>query len=517
MGKRKFGIYLFSIFILLTGLLWVQYFWVSYSFRLKNDEFKHKVQRHLELAAVELEDRYFCFNLLTDLSLSPDEGFYIIRHQGDGKGGFAPVNPENPEEIIDTVEATFTMTEPVDTTIGYKQFIFEAPINARISLDFEFDYERTKSIPEGNLKDFILESYRNSITDKKSLFRIVDTVTLDSIMVKHLSPVTGGNDLEYALIDEQNDSLVWSSRKVLHAGLFDSPLKTVLYDRPNFDRTYRLQLFIPDANVILMKSLWFVLASSIIVFILVAFLLLFFLRNAYNQRRINEMKSDFISNMTHEFNTPVSNINLALDTIDRLNGNLKEELPELLGIIREENKRLENNIGLLLETDTLQKAKIKLNPEKLHLNEIIEKVISSYDLRMKSAGGKIEVISELQEDIVNADEVHLVNVMYNLFDNAVKYNNQFPQIQVRLKKKEKYRVIEVTDNGIGIKETQINKIFEPFYRIHTGKVHDVKGFGLGLHYVKNVAEAHEGFVEVQSTFGKGSTFSIFLPEDVYYG
>lgn len=497
--------------------MWVQYFWVSYSFKLKNEEFKHKVQEHLEMATLEMENRYFCFNLYADLNLSENEGFYIIRHQGDGKGGFAPFDNSNISEIIDTVEATFTMTEPIDTVFRYNQFIFEAPINTRIALDFEFDYERSKNIPEGNMKDFILNAYRNSITDKKTLFRIVDTVALDSIMHKHLSPIIGKHELEYALFDTKNDSLVWSGKKELHAALFESDLSTVMYDRPNFDRTYRIQLFIPDTNIILLKSLWFVLASSVVVFILLAFLLVFFLRNAYNQRRINEMKSDFISNMTHEFNTPVSNINLALDTIDRLNGNLKEELPELLSVIREENKRLENNIGLLLETDTLQKAKIKLNPEELYLNEIIEKVINSYDLRMKSNGGKIEVISELDRDLIFADEVHLVNVIYNLLDNAVKYNNHIPQIKIKLKKEQKYRVIEVADNGIGIKENQIKRIFEPFYRIHTGFVHDVKGFGLGLHYVKNVAEAHDGFIEVESVFGKGSTFRIYLPENVFYG
>lgn len=497
--------------------MWVQYFWVSYSFRLKNEEFRHNVQQHLEMAALEMENRYFCFNLFADLKLSPNEGFYIIRHKGDGNGGFAPFDNKNLTDITDTVEASFTMKEPIDTTFRYKQYIFEAPINARITLDFEFDYERTKNIPEGNMKEFVLDAYRNSITDKKTLFRIVDTVALDSILKKHLSPLIGDHDLDYALFDTQNDSLVWSGNKNLHAGFFESDLNTLLYDKPNFDHTYRLQIFVPDTNVILMKSLWFVLASSVVVFILLVFPLILFLRNAYNQRRINEMKSDFISNMTHEFNTPVSNINLALDTIDRLNGNLKQELPELLNVIREENKRLENNIGLLLETDTLQKAKIKLNSEELYLTEIIEKIISSYDLKMKSKGGKIEVIEELANDLIYADEVHLVNVIYNLLDNAIKYNNKVPHIKIKLKKEQKYCVIEVADNGIGIKETQIKRIFEPFYRIHTGFVHDVKGFGLGLHYVKNVAEAHEGFIEVESTFGKGSTFRIYLPENVFYG
>jgi len=237
-----------------------------------------------------------------------------------------------------------------------------------------------------------------------------------------------------------------------------------------------------------------------------------FIKTIVQQRRLSEMKSDFIHNMTHEFKTPLSNINLALDTIEKKNsGNQENPDTKLLKIIREENVRLQDNVDLILNTAFYEEKTIQLNKEELNINEIISRTAALFDSEIMDRRAQIDF--ELDSNIPNVfiDETHFTNVIFNLMDNAIKYSESAAQIKITTLIKNNHMIVSIKDNGKGIPEKSLVYIFDKFYRVPTGKIHDVKGFGLGLTYVKYVVEAHNSTISVESSLGKGSTFKISIP------
>lgn len=248
---------------------------------------------------------------------------------------------------------------------------------------------------------------------------------------------------------------------------------------------------------------------------IVIFVLLFFgfaIAVIIRQKRLSEVKNDFINNMTHELKTPISTIGLSSEML--LRGDFTDEpekIKKYAGVIFKENKRLQNQVERVLNVAKMDKDKIVLSKEKLDVHEIIEEAKDNFEFNQLTHGGKIELVLDATEFSINADPVHIANVIYNLLDNAVKYCQTEPDIVVRSWNEKKGLIIEIGDNGIGIKRDDMKQIFEKFYRVPTGNLHNVKGFGLGLYYVKLIIEEHNGTIDVKSTFGKGTTFRIFLP------
>jgi two-component system phosphate regulon sensor histidine kinase PhoR len=230
------------------------------------------------------------------------------------------------------------------------------------------------------------------------------------------------------------------------------------------------------------------------------------------QKRLSEVKNDFINNMTHELKTPISTISLSSELLLRLEFPQDEEkMRKYASIIYKENKRLEKQVERVLNIAKLDKDKVVLNKEEIDLIAILEEVKENFNFNQAQGGGQIYLNHTEQQALLYADPVHLTNVLFNLVDNAVKYCKLSPEIQMSVQaEKEGYR-IEIQDNGIGIRKEDQKLIFDKFYRVPTGNIHDVKGFGLGLYYVKLIVEAHHGKIEVRSNPDKGTTFSIWLP------
>ncbi len=224
------------------------------------------------------------------------------------------------------------------------------------------------------------------------------------------------------------------------------------------------------------------------------------------------MKNDFINNMTHEFKTPVSTIALACEALQDKH---IEKSPELyntyLNIINEENKRLGSIAENVLQTAIIDKGKLTLKIEEVDINQIIEDTLKTLDIQIKKKNARIKISKEATHTIIQCDAVHVRNVLSNLLDNALKYTPDTPIIHLKTDNYDKGVVISIKDNGIGINKANQKKIFERLYRVPLGNVHNVKGFGLGLSYVKTIVEMHGGKVKVDSELKKGSTFSVLLP------
>jgi two-component system phosphate regulon sensor histidine kinase PhoR len=250
----------------------------------------------------------------------------------------------------------------------------------------------------------------------------------------------------------------------------------------------------------------------LIVIVLVVLIFFGFTVNVImRQKRLSEVKTDFINNMTHELKTPISTIGLSAEMIMRSNIDDQEKLQQYAGIIFKENKRLEHQVERVLNVAKMNKDSLSLKKESFDMHELLGEVKDNFEFNQMEKGGDIELQLDATQFEINVDPVHLSNVVYNLMDNAVKYCEETPHIQIKTSSDKRWFVLEIIDNGIGIKREDIKMIFDKFYRVPTGNRHDVKGFGLGLYYVKLIIEEHEGQINVKSTVGKGTTFTVRLP------
>ncbi len=272
-----------------------------------------------------------------------------------------------------------------------------------------------------------------------------------------------------------------------------------------------LVVIVPHENAIVLKQLlWFIVGAVIFTLIIItAFFLT--LRTLFVQKKLGEIKSDFINNMTHEFKTPLATISLAVDALknEKVVGN-KEKTDYFTGVIKEENIRMNKQVETILQAALLDKQEVQLNLKKLSAHHLITDALNNITLSLNEKNGTLEVHLDAQHDEIMADEVHFTNFINNLLDNALKYSNENPTIKLSTSNAGNLLKIKIEDNGIGMSKETLSRIFEKFYRAHTGNMHDVKGFGLGLSYVKTMVEAHKGTIKAESTLGKGSTFTITM-------
>jgi two-component system phosphate regulon sensor histidine kinase PhoR len=270
-----------------------------------------------------------------------------------------------------------------------------------------------------------------------------------------------------------------------------------------------LNIYIIEPENYFQKHLATLLLFSILFtsVIIAAFVLT--IRTMFSQKKLSEIKSDFINNMTHEFKTPIATISLASDALknEKVISN-RSQIEYYNGIIKEENKRMNQQVEKILQASQLEKDEIKMSIKKLNVHEIIQRVAENTSLQMKEAHVAFSTELEASNCIIEADEVHFTNIIFNLLDNAIKYSKENPIIKISTSNEAKMISIKVTDNGIGMDRDTQNNVYEKFFRAHTGNLHNVKGFGLGLTYVKKIVEAHKGKIELSSELGVGTTFTI---------
>ncbi|MBQ6071549.1 MAG: HAMP domain-containing histidine kinase [Bacteroidales bacterium] len=255
------------------------------------------------------------------------------------------------------------------------------------------------------------------------------------------------------------------------------------------------------------------IVGLILIFLIICFTISFTaLFSLYRQKKLSEVTNEFVNNMTHEFKTPISTISLACEALtDPVMRNDADILESYVSIIRDENDRLKNMVNNILQIAQLKKGQVKMNIELLDMHELIHKVSDNIALQISSTNGTLSLALNADTYKIFGDRSHLANVIVNLVENGIKYSQGAPEILINTQSDEKYFLLSVTDKGIGIPKKAIANIFDNFYRVPKGNVHNVKGYGLGLGYVKKIVSLHKGKIQVQSEEGKGSTFVIYLP------
>jgi two-component system phosphate regulon sensor histidine kinase PhoR len=274
-----------------------------------------------------------------------------------------------------------------------------------------------------------------------------------------------------------------------------------------------VRIHFPDVNSYIFSSVRFMIPSIAFTgVLLITFIFTIFV--IFRQKRYTEIKNDFINNMTHELKTPIASISLAAQMLnDESVAKGPQMMKHLGGIIADESKRLRFLVEKVLQMSMFDKKKAVFKKKQLDLNEMIESIAGTFTLRVEHTGGKIYTDIEAVDSVIYVDEVHFQNAITNLIDNAVKYRKQDDPLDIYIKtwNDSEHIYLSIRDTGLGIKKDNLKKIFEKFYRVHTGNRHDAKGFGLGLAYVKKIIDLHEGDIKVESDFGKGTKFTITLP------
>lgn len=363
-----------------------------------------------------------------------------------------------------------------------------------------------------NQKTAIFEDLANEYEQFNTpLLNRVNPVIVDTLLRSELQQRGINLAYNFRIGSANSDSLLFATDK---RNVFenDNTYSTILFPKEIINDSGVLSITFPGKTRYLMQHMNFVLASSASLLIVMIGCFAFTILTIFRQKKISEMKTDFINNMTHEFKTPVATIMIASEALkDPELTEDKSRIQRLAGIIYDENVRLGNHIERVLNIARIDRGDLKLDFKPIEVNDLISAITDSMDLQFSKKDAKVTLELHALRSTVTGDELHLSNVIFNLIDNALKYSKDDPQITIVTGNVGKSLVIKVRDNGIGMNKDQLSKIFEQFYRIPTGNLHDVKGFGLGLSYVNNIIKRHQGSIRVKSEKDKGSEFEITLP------
>jgi len=520
MGKRIFLLIIVLMSIALIGIISVQVFWIKNTILITEEQFTSNVKFALAKVSEDIRQREFD-DFYEDYADSYKEGELI---SGSGVLNFM-------YEKLDTINnERFRFSQSIIEQ-NYKvptEFFENDSINFReifsreeISITNENLLDNTASDSNRPEEQFI-KMGRIEAAEKSVLVKSFDATRSRIPIHQRVS----NNEISLRLKSQLELRGISTNFKY---GIYSNGLATPVksgYFRKEAGKSYMVPMFLdadgnsnyqlfvtfPEKKNFILSSISKILGLSVFFILIIILAFVTALYQLIKQKQISEIKSDFINNMTHEFKTPIATINLALDAIKnpKIIGD-KEKVERYVKMIRDENKRMHAQVENVLRISKLEKNQLDVTKEAIDVHEIIEEAITHVELLVNDRGGyiKLELKAYLTE--VLANQFHLTNVIVNMLDNAIKYSIEAPKIEISTENTDKHIIIKIKDNGIGMHKNIQKNIFKKFYREERGNIHNVKGHGLGLSYVKKIIEIHQGEISVESEKGIGSTFSINLP------
>ena len=357
-------------------------------------------------------------------------------------------------------------------------------------------------------KEILFETAYHDLAKRNPIERRIGNVkSLSSFLKYRFKRFNIDIPFEFAIFNADSITRVKSENFVLDKNTFES----ALFTDENDESGYLIKVNFPKRTPFLVAPVISVAVVSIIFTFIIIIVYIYTVLILLRQRQISQIKTDFINNMTHEFKTPIATINLALDSIINPK-TIKDQslVKKYLEMIKDENKRMYDQVENVLRISQLEKRELNIKKTTLDLNELIKIAVSHVQLLLENKNGSIHLNLNAVKSEIQGNETHLVNVMVNIIDNAIKYCDKVPEIQVSTENVADKIVLKITDNGIGMSKKVQNKIFEKFYREQTGDLHNIKGHGLGLAYVKKIIDYHNGKIALESALNKGTVFSIEL-------
>jgi two-component system phosphate regulon sensor histidine kinase PhoR len=502
------GLYLF-VGIAIAGLIGVQLYWISANIHLQKVAAERSLKSDINSIIKTVVDDAYCVYFNSKAYVKSDEGIYIIKQQCDTEKFIAP--PIGHLDTLDMYNAFFLGNDTSFYKTGSLSFGMPATVDILIKVKFALQSGHVKTIDTNSymIRGVNEKNYKEMLSDRQSIDEIINPDLLDSMIGHALFKNnfdtvyqlgikrSGAGKFEYLRKNSQPSRLLAGSLKFTFLG-------------DNFSRPYELYLYLPDPMGHTIRSMMWVMISSIAVILVLIFSYAWFIRTILNQKKLSEMKNMFINNITHEFNTPITNINLAIENWRNAKAHNSEYY---MGIIREENIHMEKNVEQILQLATIEHNHVRIYPDKLDINELIQETVNSFEIQLELVRGMV-TYNFTADKYIYGDRQLLKNLLYNLVDNAIKYRKEDLQIGISTRDTNGNVAISIQDNGIGMSADTQKYIFDRFYRGDKSDRHDVKGFGLGLSYVKYIVQAHNGSIEVDSRKGQGTTFTIYLPRHI---
>jgi two-component system, OmpR family, phosphate regulon sensor histidine kinase PhoR len=522
MNRKLIWVLISGVSLALVGLILVQWYWIRNAANLKEEQFGQVVNRSLSKIAHEIQQHEAAGYLVDEVErISYDSliGFpsLIIPEMPlfPAQGNLAPFKDHQTITFRDNGSGNISANV---TIIGRDTFHYESSghgsqVDSRIYLNdrLVMTHRFRARVADMNTRKLLVDKVIQKMMEAET--RIEDRID-DRTLSKALQDEFKSHGIhipfEFAVMGEDQKTIFKSqgfdesARDNLHlTRLFPDDL----FSRPNY-----LAVYFPSEQRYIFSTLGFMASSSIVLtlVIILTFSLTIFI--ILRQKRLSEIKTDFVNNMTHELKTPISTISLASQLLNDKSIPIEaKNLDHLSRMIQDESKRLGYQVEKVLQMAIFDKGHLDLKIKQIDMLSILNNACSNFHLQVKSKEGSIVTDFRPMNYTVQGDEVHLTNAINNLIDNAIKYSPHHPVISVATRSKKGYLIVEVTDNGLGISKEDQKRIFEKFYRVPTGNVHNVKGFGLGLSYVKKIAEDHGGRITLDSEPGKGSSFRLWLP------
>jgi two-component system, OmpR family, phosphate regulon sensor histidine kinase PhoR len=370
------------------------------------------------------------------------------------------------------------------------------------------------SAVSNNQRRYIVEHVLDDLSGfhRIPILERLDPVLLDSVVKETLLEKGIHTPFSYGIISSNIDSIILSDQITFHKELLTSNYKTRLFPYDIFVEKNNIAFYFPRLTFFVLRQIGISALLTFIFMIIIIFCFIYVIRTIFKQKQFSKLLTDFINNMTHEFKTPISTIALTSETLTNPTILKNEKRIKKYGqIIRDESTRMRGQVEKILQMAALEEGDFELSLSKVNVHEIIRNAIEKFAFIVGKREGRFITNLKAERFEIEADTIHLGNIIHNLIDNAIKYTDQKPEIKISTENVENQIKILIEDNGIGIKPEDQKYVFEKYFRVPTGNVHDVKGFGLGLSYVNLIAEAHGGKIFLTSEFGGGSIFELLLP------
>ncbi len=517
--------------IALLGLVGLQIVWINNAIDLREKNFVRSIDKTIEHVIEELEatetknrinKRFGKHSKSSFFSNTLDSISYLFLQELDSIPWSNGIADSNINESGKNVR--IEIFRNADNRIVKRMIRINKPsesdlLNPNIYINENLTNNELKNLNE-QFKEFVEKTYKIqdvfndlfSLGAKQSIESRISAQYLDSIIFRELSIRSLDTNYQFAVYCSDRKSLVIEKGVKDKKKFMDKGFSYKLFPGDTFMSPDYLIIYFPKQKHFLLNQMTNMIAISCIIICLILLAFIFTIKTIIRQDKISEIKTDFINNMTHEFKTPISTIALACETLSDKAVKIPQELQEsYINIIGEENKRLGDLSEKILQTATLEKGELQLNFESIDINDVIAEAIAINKMQIEIKDGVITTDLRAVEHVIKADYDHMVNVISNLLDNANKYSPKKPKILISTTNTYKQIEISIKDNGIGISKSNKKKIFDKLYRIPTGDIHNVKGFGLGLSYVKFIINKHYGTIMVDSEINQGSTFTIVLP------
>lgn len=569
MSSTQMKLIILLMSIASIGLLGFQYYWVRNALRINEERFEQMVYQSMANTVAQLEkgetSDIFLSYLATDTLLQQSlfqriEPIVVQVRQ-------RPVNPRRPSirdsllqqqipqvsqrfrrlieargidvSVLNDLDNFFTNLTPevassmftpdeMEILLQERERQLQYLSQAEGSFRSRYGFFSPDIIEEYNIPRDALEKIRNAnikielmnraweemLEGQRDILSRMDTGVVRKLLQNNLRERGIVQDFDLGVLSDEGQIIPITQtdfpEKLLSEGVQARLFPGDILGKENF-----LMVHFPNKNAYILRQIWLPVLSSLFFIGIVIFCFVYAIKVIIRQKNLSDIKNDFINNMTHEFKTPIATVSLAVEALqDPDLMNQESFRKRYISVIKDENKRLGSQVEKVLQAATLDKKEFKLKLEEINLEEILDGARRQFELQVENKGGEITFESQLGYPLITADAFHLSHIFNNLLDNANKYCKEKPVIRIKAWEEGEHAFVSIQDNGIGMTKDAQRKIFDKFYRVPTGNLHDVKGFGLGLSYVKTMLEAHKGEISVQSEPGKGSIFTIKLPKNL---